>query len=204
MASAHLKWLRSSLKSNGPRRAPPGVTLDERRDLRARQVLGTPHERRRRVQQLGRVGLAVGVACRRAAPCSKQEVVGEVVADHRAVHVLRAARSPTSRRRRPALALGEDVPERLDAAHPARHRKLLAGLVVDRHEVADAVLVGRLAGGDRRQDRGVAAGHEQCDEVADAVLSPGSGRRSPPARRPTSTASATSPRSTTRPASSCR
>ena len=83
----------------------------------------------------------------------EQEVVAGVIADDRAVHRSRPARSPTSRRRRPCVPRPRAM---FQSAFTLRiwlvTGQLLARLLVDRDEVADAVLVGRLAGRDRRPD----------------------------------------------------
>ena len=101
-------------------------------------------------EQLGRVGdvlrIRVGFM-----PLREEEVVAGVVAHDRALHRLRGPRRPIADGGDLPPLVGKDVPERLDLAHAAGDGEALARRA-HRGEVADAVLVRSLAGGDRRPD----------------------------------------------------
>src|SRR5439155_1392239 len=72
---------------------------------------------------------------------AQQEMIADVVADDRAAYGLRRPRGPPADHGHAPAGVGEDVPDRLHSAHLAGHGQLLAGLLVHRHKVPDAVLL---------------------------------------------------------------
>ena len=82
-----------------------------------------------------------------------EETVGDPVGHHVAVHRLGRPGGPPSDEGRAPAGIGEDVPERLDLAPAARDRRLAAGAEILHQKIDDAMLLGRLAGGDARPEK---------------------------------------------------
>ncbi len=151
MASTQRKCCRSSESENG--RAISSAVTSTNGASSARADLLRPDEERLQaaleLRRVGRAGSALFLEALR-----EEKVPGQVIAGDEAVHLLRRPGRPPAQGADALAGVGEEVPQRLDAPHVAGDRRgaLAAGLVHD--EMADAVLVRGLAGGDRRPEDG--------------------------------------------------